>query len=53
MTNISINVPAEKVESLPIPPYVIFKTVCPIIPQPAIPPKKPAVILAKPCPILS
>src|SRR5699024_2000208 len=45
--------PAIKVESLPRPPDVTLITDWPIIAQPAMPPKKPVIVLAIPCPLAS
>ena len=42
--------PAASVERRPRPPDFTLITDCPIIAQPAIPPKKPDTILAMPCP---
>ena len=42
--------PAAKVERRPRPPDCTLITDCPIIAQPAMPPKKPATMLATPCP---
>ncbi len=50
MRNIK-NSPAISVDSLPRPPDFTLITDCPIIAQPAIPPKKPLIILAIPCPL--
>ena len=44
----SKNAPAKKVESRPLPPDLTLITDCPIIAQPAMPPKNPATILAIP-----
>src|SRR6195952_1071883 len=47
---ISRSAPANKVESRPRPPYFTLLTVCPIIPQPAMPPNRLAARLARPRP---
>src|SRR5690606_11649066 len=49
----SIKTPANKVERRPRPPYLTLLTVCPIMPQPAIPPNKLAAALAMPSPVHS
>jgi hypothetical protein len=45
---ISRKTPATKVESRPRPPDFTLMTVCPIIAQPAMPPKNPETIFATP-----
>ena len=52
-TIISKKLPAIKVDKRPRPPDLILITDCPIIAQPAIPPKSPAPILAMPWPLHS
>src|SRR5699024_8987495 len=47
------NKPATSVESLPRPPDFTLMTDWPIIAHPAIPPKKPVIVLAIPCPLAS
>src|SRR5699024_1323415 len=47
------NEPATKVDSLALPPDFTLITDCPIIAHPAIPPKKPVIVLAIPCPLAS
>ena len=45
--------PAKRVESRPRPPDWTLMTDWPIMAQPAMPPKKPATMLAIPCPVHS
>src|SRR5699024_157063 len=47
------NPPAIYVEHPPLPPDVTLITDSPIIAQPAMPPKKPVIVLAIPCPLAS
>ena len=50
---ISRNTPANSVDSRPRPPYRTLLTVWPIMPQPAMPPKRLAATLARPRPLHS
>ena len=52
-TRIRRNIPAIKLESLPLPPDLILIIDCPIIAQPAIPPRNPVAVFAMPCPMHS